>query len=407
MQHNMSSKIKIQLKPKNQILETKKVSTTDTKVKLELKKKEDPKVVSKNENGLIDLKVYHQSTLKSNPNASGKKLIVDVMTKLINFTETKIKQATGDERKKHQFRSSQFRKAVAKINECPHDINSGNEAKKLDGIGKGIADRIDEIIKTGTLKELKEEITVDEKTAIINELMTITGIGESHAKAFCEQGVTSINDLIEKVKNGAVKITHHMQIGLDYHNDFQQKIPYSEIADLSVVMKTSILQLYPDLIVEVCGSHRRKKPVSGDIDVLITHKTIMNDDDLIKSKEPFLKNIVNTLTKTGFLVASLTSQGNTKYMGVCKHNIAKIGRRVDIRFVTYDSYAPALLYFTGSKDTNKYMRSIALEKGYTLNEYGLYRFVDGKKESKVIVHTEKEVFDILGIAYLDPIDRDL
>src|SRR5207302_182373 len=113
------------------------------------------------------------------------------------------------------------------------------------------------------------------------------------------------------------------------------------------------------------------------------------------------------LTKLGFLVASLTSQGNTKYMGVCKHPVAQIGRRIDIRFVTFDSYAPAILYFTGSKDLNKIMRSIALDKGYTLNEYGLYRFVNGQKGEKVVAQSEREIFHVLGIAYLDPVDRDL
>jgi len=198
-----------------------------------------------------------------------------------------------------------------------------------------------------------------------------------------------------------------MQIGLKYYDEIQQKIPFQEIVELGEVMKRCISQIYPEIMVEICGSHRRQKTFSGDIDVLMTCQTIATEDDLIISQIHYLKDIVKELKAIGFLVDDLTSQGDTKYMGVCIHPNVRIGRRIDIRFVTYDSYYPAILYFTGSMMLNKLMRTHALKKNCTLNEYGLYHLITGQKEEKIIVHSEKEIFDALGLLYLEPSEREI
>jgi DNA polymerase beta len=339
---------------------------------------------------------------------SGKQKIIDVMTQLIDHTTAKYKNSTGKEKSSNQFRLNQFKKALNSISDYPHEITSGEQAKQLDGIGKGIADRIDEIIQTGTVHDLAQtDVVVDPQTHLVNELTTVTGIGEAHAKKFIEQGVTSLDDLRTKAAKGQVKLTHHMEVGLRYHADFQQRIPYKEVLELKQVLTGCIHDLCPDIIVEVCGSHRRLRPLSGDIDVLMTHTKIVTDEDLISSQRHYLKEIVKALKDVGFITADLTTQGDTKYMGVCVHPRITLGRRIDIRFVPLDCFYPALLYFTGSMMCNKLMRTVALEKGYTLNEYGLYRVVNGQKDQRIIVTSEQEVFDILGIVYLEPKDREL
>ena len=45
---------------------------------------------------------------------------------------------------------------------------------------------------------------------------------------------------------------------------------------------------------------------------------------------------------------------------------------IDIRLISKKSYPYALLYFTGSKKTNTFMRNQAIKQGYKLSEYGLY-----------------------------------
>lgn len=351
----------------------------------------------------VDLRQYNTSSSQS----SGKNVILNVMSQLIEHTESLVNSSVGDEKKKNQFRVAQFKKAIGSLRSCPTEITSGKQAKELPGIGKGIADRIDEILRTGTLSELHQVKKFDAKDIIIQELMNVTGIGEANAKKFIEMGVTSVQDLQEKVTKGLIKITHHMQIGLKYYHDIQQKIPFSEIADLGSVMRKRVNEMYPDMIIEICGSHRRQKPLSGDIDVLMTSHLIVTENDLIQSQVHYLKDIVKSLKATGFIVDDLTSQGDTKYMGVCVHPNSKIGRRIDIRFVTYDSFYPAILYFTGSMMLNKLMRTVALEKGYTLNEYGLYKVITGEREERIVVHSEKEIFDILNLVYLEPQEREI
>jgi DNA polymerase/3'-5' exonuclease PolX len=90
----------------------------------------------------------------------------------------------------------------------------------------------------------------------------------------------------------------------------------------------------------------------------------------------------------------------TKYMGFSKYKDNHI-RRIDIRFVTNDSFASALLYFTGSGEFNVKMRNIAKEKGYKLSEYGLF----DKDDNKVKLKSEKAIFKFLGMDYVEPENR--
>ena len=88
-------------------------------------------------------------------------------------------------------------------------------------------------------------------------------------------------------------------------------------------------------------------------------------------------------------------------MGFCKYKDNPI-RRIDIRFISYDSYYSALLYFTGSSNLNKKMRKIAKELGYKLSEYGL------EKNNKLIkINSEKDIFDKLNMEYLEPKFREI
>ena len=117
--------------------------------------------------------------------------------------------------------------------------------------------------------------------------------------------------------------------------------------------------------------------------------------------QKYLGKIIKDLTEKNFLIDNLTNKGETKYMGVCKIN--NIGRRIDIRVVNYESYFTSILYFTGSKDFNVFIRNKALEKNYSLNEYAL---TDLNNNNKIILKSEEEIFDILKIPYQKPNERN-
>ena len=74
---------------------------------------------------------------------------------------------------------------------------------------------------------------------------------------------------------------------------------------------------------------------------------------------------------------------------------------VDIRIVDEESWFPSLIYFTGSKNFNLRMRAKAKYMGFKLNEYGLF----DKSGKRMKIRDEKDIFDILGMKYLEPEDR--
>lgn len=96
------------------------------------------------------------------------------------------------------------------------------------------------------------------------------------------------------------------------------------------------------------------------------------------------------------LIDSMTDKKiKTKYMGFSRY-LDYPPRRIDIRFISYDSYPTALLYFTGSSTTNKHMREIAKKKGMKLSEYGLF----DKNGKPIKVSSERDIFYVLGMEYV-------
>ncbi len=333
-------------------------------------------------------KIDLRHLIKHSPNES----IIKMLNDLIEVTEKQVKLDS-----KIKYRLTTFKKALSSIKDCSFKINSGKEAMVLDGVGKGISERIDEYIKTGTLKEFDTK-DLDDKSKLFMELQEIHGIGSVTANNLIDKGIISIPDLLVKIDRKEISVPNSIKIGLKYNKDFKQKIPYDEIKQIFSNIKDIIFANYKSdqIKIDCCGSHRRQKLMSGDIDILITHPC--------KTFSQELPNIIKLLTKHGILIDHLTELGLSKYMGVCVHPDVKIGRRIDIRFIDYDSYYYAMLYFTGNVNVNKEMRTIALSKNMTLNEYSLF---DNLTKETFIVKSEKEIFDILNILYLEPHEREL
>jgi DNA polymerase/3'-5' exonuclease PolX len=130
-------------------------------------------------------------------------------------------------------------------------------------------------------------------------------------------------------------------------------------------------------------------------------------EDLENSAINILAKFVELLSNLDFIVDHLTDFGKSKYMGFCiikQTNKNNIARRIDIRFIPFNSYGSSILYFTGSKTFNTQMRTHAIGKGYSLNEYGLKRLANNEFIS---CKTEEEVFTILNYPYKTPQERDI
>jgi len=314
---------------------------------------------------------------------------------IINILNQQLNEYSLDKSKR--WKASALHKALKILKDYPHKINSGKELLNIKGIGKGIISRIDEIIQTGTLKDLKN---VSENLKTVKKFKEITGVGYKRANEWVKEGFNTVKQIKEAIKANKIKTTHHIDIGLKYFEDFQKRIPRKEITKMSKIIKNTLENINKELIFEICGSYRRGCTDSGDIDILITNPNISSNIE----KEKYLTKLVKLLKKENFIIDDLTKTGQKKYMGVCKLNSELPARRIDIRCFNSNEYYAAILYFTGSKDFNVLIRQNAIDSNYSLNEYGL----KDKNSGKIIkLKSEKELFDILNIPYMDPTERDI
>ncbi|CAK9831774.1 DNA polymerase beta [Anthophora retusa] len=331
------------------------------------------------------------SDIAGNPNQD----LCDFLMELANYERNVSKNI---------YKYNAYRKAAGTLGNLSERVKSGAEAKKLPGIGEKIAKKIDEFLSTGKLQKL-EDINKDESNIAIKLLTRVSGIGPAKAKELVDAGIKTLDDL----RKHQDKLNHHQKIGLKYFEDFEKRIPRAEIEQLEKMMKEAVAELSNEYILTICGSYRRGKEESGDIDVLLTHPTYTSKEKESKKKNFGLKNVVNHLEKKKIIVDTI-SLGPTKFMGVCQvpGEPKKPFRRLDIRFAPCDQFYCAVLYFTGNDLFNKNMRAHALEKNYTLNEYTLRRLTpEGTPGEAEKITCEEDIFRILELPYKEPKDRNL
>ncbi len=260
--------------------------------------------------------------------------------------------------------------------------------KKIKGIGQGTIDRIKEIIDTGTLQEYEK---LKDKKSPLEEFLKIHGVGKQHAKKLVTEGFKSVDDL-RKCKDIKDHLNDTQLKGLQYYDDMQVRIPYKEIEKHEIYLKDVLHKVDPKAELTIAGSYRRKRPDSGDIDLLLK-----------ASNKRTYDNFIDTLVQEGYLTCQL-ARGAKKYMGMGKIDISPCHRRIDIMYTKPDEYPFAILYFTGSGEFNVRMREDALKQGYTMNEYSI-KHTDSKQKVDKVFLEEKEIFDFLGYEYLNPENR--
>lgn len=320
----------------------------------------------------------------------------------------KYQELAKKKKNQYEFKAKTFIRLNKRIKELKVEIKSGDHLLTLipRGVGPGTIRRIDEIIKTGTLKEL-----VKTDNSVLESLKKIHGIGPAKANKYIkEYKLQSIDDFKNKISSGDIVITDkNIQLGLKHYQDSLLKIPRAEITRTKNYLTRIAKQISPELELTVCGSYRRGKTESGDMDALLTHNKIYRwsktDQKLAGHFYLFLKE----LKDQKFLVDDLIqiNPQSTKYMGYCNMGSGII-RRIDLRAIPYNCYYPALMYFTGSGSFNQYLRKIAKNKGYILNEYGLYPKDKSDKytDTGLQVNSEKDIFDLLDHEYLRPEERN-
>ena len=307
-----------------------------------------------------------------------------------DYAELMEKLAALMQKRGDNIRSRTYKRAQETILSITDDIFEPKDLDGKPGIGATILEKLQEFTKTGTLELLEREKANPEYI-----FSDIYGVGPKKAKEIVEKGITTIEQLREEQD----KVLNDIQkTGLKYYEDILKPIPRPEIDQYAEIFK----EVFDNIKTgekdhyEIVGSYRRGKAASGDIDVILT----------ASSADVFTK-WVDTLLERKVIVEVL-SRGKTKCLVITR--LPKEGssaRRVDFLFSTFAEYPFAILYFTGSKGFNATMRGHALKRGVSLNEHGLSKMVDKKKEEKLEtnIKTERDIFDYLGLEYKEPAER--
>jgi DNA polymerase (family X) len=294
-----------------------------------------------------------------------------------------------------RFRAIAYENAAKILHTMKEDIaDYATDIKTLDeigGIGESIAEKIIEYLHTGKIKTfeaLKKKVPYE-----LLELMDITGFGPATLKVLHDKiGISNKDDLIHALETDALKglkgfgekKIENMKRGLKLHKE-SKRILLKDAEKIGNEMLEEIKRIRGVQKATLAGSLRRKKETIGDIDIVIIAEP--GNRKKIVSKFVALPQVEKVLAK-----------GTTKASVVLKNNDVQ----VDIRLVHDFEYGAAMLYFTGSKEHNIKLRIMAKERGYKINEYGLFDAVTNKRLAGT---TEEEMYHFLHLKYIEPEQR--
>lgn len=412
--HSKSHSNKTKTKQTKQI----KIKTKQTKTKLNLNNHSLKKTKLKQE------KQSKKSKLQMTDNQIGGKS--SFAEEEPNKTIIKLLMELGDLLKKEKdfFRSRALQTASIILREFDEKIENSQQLKGIPRVGKGTIEKVEEILKTGTIKELEDlknkqkdlsSIKKDPKLELLEDLESILGIGPVLAKKLIKNGVVSLDDLKEKVEKKEIELTHQQTVGLMYHKDLDKLIPREDAHNIFLDIEKTIKDKsnktdkehleWKDLEIIHAGSYPSGKVASKDIDILLFDNKIKTKNDMKKST--LLIDLVEFLKKENKILEVL-SLGSTKFLGVIPATPdspntpnSNYVKHLDIRLIPTESRIPAYFFYTSGGKFNQMIRQIAKDKGFTLSEFDLK-----DSEGKIVkVKSEEEIFEKLGVNFIPMEDR--
>jgi len=277
------------------------------------------------------------------------------------------------------------------LEEDVEDIYKKGGIKKLEeipGVGKNIAEKIEEHIKTGRIKyyeQFKKRLPLK-----LDELMRVEGMGPKKIKVLYQKlGIKDLKTLEKAAKSHKIaplfgfgeKTEKNILEGITFLKRSKGRFLLGEILPTVKEVYEKLKNLKEVEKVSTAGSVRRMKETIGDVDILVI------------SKSP--GKIMDFFVKLPGVI-KIWGKGSTKASVRTRE-----GFDIDIRVLPKKSYGAALQYFTGSKEHNIVLRKIAIDKGLKLSEYGLFR------GSKMIAgKTEEEIYKVLGMQCPPPEMRE-
>ncbi len=260
--------------------------------------------------------------------------------------------------------------------------------EKIPGVGKNIAERIEEYLKIGKIKyyeDLKKKTPVN-----IGELTAVEGLGPKKVKVLYQKlRIRNLKDLERAAKSHKIaplfgfgeKTEKNILEGINFLKRSKGRFLLGEIWPKVKEVYEKLKSLKEVEEISLAGSVRRKKETIGDVDLLVISKNPKKVMDFFVSLPGVIK---------------IWGKGATKASVRMRD-----GFDMDIRVVPKRSYGSALQYFTGSKEHNIATRRIAMDKGLKLSEYGLFR---GKR--MIASETEESIYKALGMKWIPPEMRE-
>ncbi|HSJ86530.1 MAG TPA: DNA polymerase/3'-5' exonuclease PolX [Anaerolineales bacterium] len=259
--------------------------------------------------------------------------------------------------------------------------------EEIPGVGKAIAEKIDELLRTGKLEfleKLKKEVP-----PTLAEWLPIPGLGPKRAKAIWQTlGITTFAELEMAAKEGKLqgiggmgeKSEAAILEGIASLSRRSQRIPLGKAFPLAMELVNVLKDVEGVVDAQPAGSLRRMRSTVGDLDILVAaedSKAVMD----VFVKLPRVNRVLG--------------QGPTK--SSIEFND---GTRAQVWVHPPERFGTALVYATGSKDHNVHLREIALAKGLSLSEHSFARLKGGKGE--IFCATEEEVYKTLGLPWIPP-----
>lgn len=286
------------------------------------------------------------------------------------------------------FRVRAYRNAAQTIDDLSRSltdlVEDGEDLTKLRGIGKDLAAAIHEIIETAhydDLDQLRERVSPS-----LRDLLTVPGLGPKRVKQLHKElGIRSLDDLEEELQAGTVsnlegfgkKTVENIQEALSAGRRKKERRRRASTEEAAEALQEFICGLDGVEQGAIAGSYRRWRETVADLDAVAA------------SDDP--ENVIDQFVEYDG-IEEVVSHGDTRATVRLRS-----GLPVDLRVVEPASYGAALLYFTGSRDHQIQLRDMAQEKGWKLNEYGLF---DG--DERIAGATEEEIYAAFDLPYIPP-----
>lgn len=301
-------------------------------------------------------------------------------------------------RGENPFKCRAFHNASKVIAGLTTELSTLVESDKLfdlPGIGKGVGDKIIELLQTGKMAyydELKQSIPPG-----LIAMMQIQGLGPKRIKILHDKlRIATIEELrsaaeahtLAAFEGFGKKTEENILKGIEQLSRHVDKHLYFRAIEAAERICTALTDLPEVLKCDIAGSLRRRKEIIGDIDILAA----------AKAKHT---GIIMDAFTTHVDVERIVGRGETK-SSILLHS----GIPCDLRVIETSEYPFALSYFTGSKEHNVAMRSRAKEFGWSLNEYGFSKLSSketrGAAKRIVPCRNEEDIYAALQLQYVPP-----